>query len=618
MLEEKNDLSKMSIEELLQLDKQLQAEQQYESFKTFIAYNSRDVEVLVKLDDKFKFIALTNQMAHENTVDFSAVLGTVQYVETGITNHAHNVLKKVVHDKVISNHDKVEGAIVLTPNKGLHEWIGSVDINSLYPNVIRSLNISPEKVIGQFTNVIDEEDWEAIARGDMSKRCTLILESGEQDVRSAYEWKQWLIDSKYALSAYGTVFDQSNGRGVVPDILGFWYTERKRLQAEKKKYAKLAKDEKDPAKKLEYTKLEEHYDLLQLTKKIAMNSLYGALLNSHFRFGREELGASVTACGRRITKHMIEHASHILTGEHAELKKIREVDKDGVHILYSIDSPAVIYSDTDSLYFRCMGACNKEEAILIADETAKLVNDSFPHFMRAAFNCRPGFDDLIKAGREIVAVRGLFQAKKKYMVKVVDLEGVAVDKMKSQGSEIKKADTPKIIQKFLKHTVDMILDGQKYDDVATYVNQQRKAILKNEDNLFLLGNSKQVNNLDKFYAEYRLYEASGIRRVNLPGHVRAAINYNEMIYQLDKGAKAISSGDKILIFYLKKNQFNLESIAIPAEMTKFPSWFGENFEVDIKKTEQKMFDAKLGGVFAAIGKDVPTYQSVHLSSIIEF
>lgn len=213
-------------------------------FVHFITYNARDVEVLVKLDDKFKFIALVNQMAHENTVDFSAVLGTVQYVETGIANHAHYVLKKVVHDKVISNHDKVEGAVVLNPKIGMHDWIGSVDINSLYPNTIRSLNISPEKIIGQFTNTEDEADWEAINRGDENVRCTLILQSGEQEVHTAAEWKRWLIDNKFAISAYGTVFDQGNGRGVVADILGFWYSERKRLQAEKKKYAKLAKDKR--------------------------------------------------------------------------------------------------------------------------------------------------------------------------------------------------------------------------------------------------------------------------------------------------------------------------------------------------------------------------------------
>ena len=208
------------------------------SFARFCLYNRRDVGGLVDLDAKFKFIALANQMAHENTVLFEAVLGTVAYVETGITNHAHNVLKKIVHDKKITESEKVEGAIVMNPFVGLHRWVGSVDINSLYPNTIRSLNISPEMIIGQFEHIYGlptEFPWNCI-RHSTDDKLTLILESGEQIVHTGAEWRQLLLENKMAVSAFGTVFDQSRGEGVVPDILGFWYSERKRLQAEKKKW----------------------------------------------------------------------------------------------------------------------------------------------------------------------------------------------------------------------------------------------------------------------------------------------------------------------------------------------------------------------------------------------
>lgn len=590
-------------------------------FVHFCTYNARDVEVLVKLDLKFKFITLVNQMAHENTVDFGAILGTVKYVETGIANHAHRVLNRVVMDKVIGQNEKVEGAVVLTPKVGMHNWIGSVDINSLYPNTIRSLNISPEMIVGQFTNTEDEHDWEAINRGDHAVRCTLLYEDGSQEVRTAAEWKQILQDNKWAISGYGTVFDQGHGNGVVADILGFWYNERKRLQAEKKKYGKLADAEQDPVKKEEYKKLEEHYDLLQLTKKISMNSLYGALLNVAFRFGDERMGASVTASGRRITKHMMETMGFVLTGEHHPLKKFRELDDDGDWtITYTCDSEAIIYGDTDSCYYRCIGATDKESAIAIADEAANIVNESFPQFMREGFLCQDGFDQLIKAGREVVGVRGLFQAKKKYMIKVVDMEGKSVDKMKSQGSEIKKADTPKIIQKFLKETVDQILNGEDLEKVSDYVNGQRRLVLKNPDNVFMLGVSKQVNNLEKYSAEHFIWVKSGGASVKprIPGHAMAAINYNQLLDHFDPGSKTIRSGDKVLIYYVKPNNFGMKSIALPAELLRFPKWFGENFVVDIKKTEQKMFDAKLGGVFGALGHEVPTPQGSHVKKLIVF
>lgn len=319
----------------------------HNDFAKFVAYNFRDVDGLVQLDEKFKFIALANQMAHESTVVFDAIMGTVSYVETAITNHAHYKMDRIVHDKKIGEHDKVEGAIVMTPKIGLHEWIGSVDINSLYPNTIRSLNISPEKIIGQFTS--KEDSWKDVRTAADARHC-LIFEDNHQEVLTAKEWKDILIKNNWAISAYGTVFDQGSGRGVVADILGFWYAERKRLQAEKKKWGKLAKELPDGDEKLEAKKKEEHYDLLQLTKKISMNSLYGALLNVAFRFGDERMGASVTASGRAITSYMIETLAFLLTGERDSIVKSTTVDKDGklVHE-YSIKSEAIIYGDTDSL-----------------------------------------------------------------------------------------------------------------------------------------------------------------------------------------------------------------------------------------------------------------------------
>lgn len=372
-------------------------------------------------------------------------------------------------------------------------------------------------------------------------------------------------------------------------------------------------------------KKEEDFDLLQLTKKIAMNSLYGSLLNASFRFGDMRMGASTTASGRRITKFMLETINYLLTGTNDELAKSRVwIKKDGEikpEIKYDFpdaDHRVIIYGDTDSGYF-LTNATNKEDAILIADGAADGVNDAFPIFMQKAFNCQPEFDGLIKAGREIVGRRGLFQAKKKYMIKVIDLEGMAVDKMKSQGSEIKKADTPKIIQVFLKETVDMILDGREYKDVETYVNAQRTLILKNPNNVFLLGVSKQVNNVEEKQAEIRNYEKTAAPKGwTVPGHVRAAVNYNTLLNIFEPGAKSIMSGDKILIYYVKPNENGFKSIAVPADLPRFPQWIIDNFQIDIKLTEQKMFENKLEKVFAAIGKDVPTLQSAHIRRVVEF
>lgn len=278
----------------------------------------------------------------------------------------------------------------------------------------------------------------------------------------------------------------------------------------------------------------------------------------------------------------------------------------------------------NSCYFKTHAA-NIDEAVAVADETARLVNESFHSFMQTSFNCQPSFDSNIKAGREVVAERGIFQAKKKYVLKVVDLEGFRVNKLKSQGSEIKKADTPKIIQQFLKDLMALLLDGKDYPVVETFVNQRRKDLLGKDGDIFSMGVSKQVNNLDAFYAAWQRagYPAKGKLNVgagpqNVPGHVRAAMNYNRLASIHEVGAKLLKSGDKVIIFYLKPNPDGIKSIGLPADSYQFPNWFTENFTVDRKLTEQKMIDNKLDGIFEAMRWEVPTAQRALTNKLLKF
>jgi len=309
----------------------------------------------------------------------------------------------------------------------------------------------------------------------------------------------------------------------------------------------------------------------------------------------------------------------------ASVEKLDDFEDEYVYDIIMEDSSTPYFFANDilvhnSCYFKTL-ATNEKDAVEIADTLVGGLNETFKPFMQNAFMATDGFDGFIAANREIVASRGLFQAKKKYVVKIVDLEGKKVDKLKTMGSEIKKADTPKVIQAFLKTVVDMILNGDSYDDLATYVNSQRVHILK-KLSVFSLGVAKQVNNLDKYMAEYLApgtFKTANGKKLTIPGHARASCNYNAFIAQHDPGLKRIHAGDKVFIFYLKPNQFNFKSIAFPAEMSKFPDWFAEYFKVDIKITEDKMFDSKLASIFsAAYQKEVPTPQSVLTNSLLEF
>jgi DNA polymerase elongation subunit (family B) len=656
-------------------------------FARFTVYNFRDVSGMVDLDAKFKFIQLVNQMAHENTCQFMNILGTVRYVETGIMNFAHHVHQLICPDKFISSEKnrKVEGAVVLSPQKGLHKWLGSVDINSLYPSVIRALNMSVETFVGQFQG--EDLDWIALfddrerkrnvtkhfkqfgtlhnvryrSPEDMlerrAKSYSMYHADGSTTTKTWFEWRDWLKDNKYSVSAFGTVFNQEHV-GMVAGVLTFWYGERKRLQAEKKKWGKIVKDlsaeyseyvakhsggsygdsdelheriknataeaEKIYGSDLNHAKRqEEHFDLLQLTKKIQLNSTYGALLNEAFLFGRREIGASVTATGREITLFMNEQIGTAATGEAAEIEKYMAIETDDegypeVVNIYISACDANIAADTDSAYFKTY-AENKEDAVAIADHLADHVNEMFPGFMEKFFNTQGDRSKLIVGGREIVGKSGLFMdVKKKYTIKVVDKEGKAVDELKSMGSELKKADTPKVVQNFLKALMELVLDSEPYPTIEKFVNDNRIGLIKKNSEILALGTAKQVNNLDSKYAEWERVEKPKKGKVNLPGHVRAAINYNELVKQFEEGAKQIQTGDKVVIFYVKMNQFNIKSIGFPSDKMHVPEWFTENFQVDMALTEEKLIDAKLAGIFNALDWEVPTLQRSYLSASFDF
>lgn len=678
-------------------------------FAKFVCYNARDVDILVKINNKRKLFSLVNTMAHENTCLFENLMGTVRYVETAIINRAHNIHNRIVRDKsgLSSDGEVVDGALVLDPFAGLWEWIGSVDINSLYPSVIRALNISPEMIIGTFVsgNCSDElktngshfapqsngqlpswktdlvrrnfdkknpnrppnasmptdgeYDWAGIIEGDdldhtlrmnTDSMRSLGFDSSELTA-TGKEWLEIFKENRWAISAYGTVFDQSRGLGIIAAALEAWYNERKVFQKQKAEWIdKVLELKKAKASKKEIAAAQlkvEDFEMLQMSKKLTLNSTYGAMLSPHFGLGRKEMGASVTACGRAITKHMIETIGQRILGTPVELtwyygpnKEDYIVERTQEHIIVDAKRTVCVVpktksicdvtllSDTDSCYFRTLKT-TKEEAIAEADAIANHVNDTFPEFMRQTFRCSSEkYDTLIKAGREIVGRRGLFlDAKKKYTIRVIDLDGKPVYKLKMMGSELKKVDTPKVIQDFLKSLMEIILDTDEVNEdgidkekvLEDFVNKSRKDLVFRVENPITLGAAKGINNLDSYYAEWERTEKNNMGKCKLPGHVRAAINYNELVQEFEgKGGKLLKSGDKGLIFYLKPNQYAIKSIAIPVDYEHFPKWFDEHFMLDRRLTEEKMIDSKIEGIYDALGWQVPNPQITLTKKILRF
>ena len=378
-------------------------------FKKFIEYNRQDTMLLERLDKKLKFLDLANTLAHENTVLLQTTMGAVAVTEQAIINEAHHRGFVVPNRaKMIDRQDtQAAGAYVAYPKEGLHDWIGSLDINSLYPSAIRALNMGPETIIGQLRPIMTDQyinakmlknggkfadAWEglfgsleytAVMNEEIGTDITIDWENGNSIAVSAAEIYRLLFESNqpWMLSANGTIFTWEK-EGIIPGLLKRWYAERKDMQA-KEKAAQHA------ANIIE----EEYWAKRQLVKKINLNSLYGAILNPGCRFFDKRIGQSTTLTGRQIAKHMASKVNEIITGD------------------YDYAGEAVIYGDTDSCYFSAYPTLKpdidngsipwtKEAVTLLYDQISDEVNGTFPQFMLDSFHCPKSRGEVIKAGRE--------------------------------------------------------------------------------------------------------------------------------------------------------------------------------------------------------------------------
>ena len=594
-------------------------------FKKFIEYNRQDVALLDKLDQKLKFIDLSNELAHANTVLLQTTMGAVAVTEQAIINEAHGrglqVPNRSKHDR---EHATAAGAYVAFPKKGLHKWIGSMDLNSLYPSVIRALNMDPATIVGQLrpidTDAMVEEamtlkkksfagaweghfgtlEYEAVMEKRKDFDITIDWENADSEIMSAAEVYKAIFDSRkpWMLTANGTILTNEFD-GVIPGLLKRWYAERKELQEMKTKAI-------EAGNKIEI----EYWDKRQLVKKINLNSLYGALLNPGCRFFDKRLGQSTTLTGRQIAKHMAAESNKVITGT------------------YDHVGDAIIYGDTDSAYFSAFpilkkeiesGAIpwTKESVIKLYDQVAEEVNKTFIEFMGKAFHCPKGRADVIQAGREIVAENGLYITKKRYGTLIYDDEGTRKDidgpgKVKAMGLDLKRSDTPEFMQNFLSELLLMVLTDKKESEVLERITEFRKDFKLRPG--YEKGSPKRANKV----TEYRKKEEKQ-GKANMPGHVRASINWNTLKRMNgDRYSQTIVDGMKVIVCKLKQNPLGYTSVAYPTDELRLPDWFKE-LPFDNEAMEETIIDNKLGNLIGVLNWDVAsTLQHNTFQTLFDF
>ena len=584
-------------------------------FKTFIEYNRQDTALLGKMDKKLRFLDLANELAHDNTVLLQTTMGAVAVTEQAIINEAHQRGMVVPNRKGKEEHGETQaaGAYVAHPKKGMHDWIGAIDINSLYPSAIRALNMAQESIIGQLRPIMTDryikekqdagksfaDSWEnmfgsleyqAVMNGEVGTEITVDWEAdGSSDIMSAADIWRLIFDSNkpWMLSANGTIFSYEQ-KAIVPGLLERWYAERKELQAKKRE----AESPEDIA----------FWDKRQLVKKINLNSLYGAILNPGCRFFDKRIGQSTTLSGRIIAKHMDAFVNEAITG------------------VYDHTGDAVVYGDTDSCYFTAWPAIkddvesgkmewNKDIATQVYDNISDQLNESFPLFMEKACHCPRENGALIKGGREITATKGLYIKKKRYAALIYDMEGARLDqggkpgKVKAMGLDLKRSDTPPVVQDFLSDILLGVLTGstkeQIYDKVRDFkiAFQQRPAWEK--------GTPKRVNNLTKYTeAEKRQGKA------NMPGHVRAAMNWNYLKRMHgDNYSQNIVDGMKTIVCKLKENPMGYKSVGYPTDVSHIPQWF-KDLPFDDALMEATIVDQKVENLLGVLKWDIAEHTNI--------
>ncbi len=549
---------------------------EYDTFKDFytkgwqkfIEYNIIDVELVDRLEDKMKLIELALTMAYDAKVNYNDVFYQVRMWDTII----YNYLKKrniVIPPKNRSQkNEKYAGAYVKEPIPGKYDWVVSFDLNSLYPHLIMQYNISPETIL---------EERHPTATVDK------IL--GEEI--------NFELHKDNAVCANGAMY-RKDVRGFLPELMDKMYGDRvvfkKKMIQAKKQY------EKTPTKALE--KEIARCNNIQMAKKISLNSAYGAIGNQYFRYYKLENAEAITLSGQ-VSIRWIENRMN------SYLNKILKTE----------DVDYVIASDTDSIYLnlgdlvdRVYEGREKDGASIVSFldkvcemELEKYIDSSYEALAKYV----NAYDQKMFMKRENIADRGIWTAKKRYILNVWDSEGVRYEdpKLKMMGIEAVKSSTPAPCRDMIKSALKLMMNKTE-DDVIEFIEKCRKEFRKlpPEDISF----PRTASNVEKYKASSTIY-AKGT-----PIHIRGALLYNHYVkeYKLDNKYSLIQNGEKIKFCYLKKPNIIHENII--SFIQDFPHETNLAKYIDYDLQFDKAFLEPLKAILDAIGWSVE--KTVNLES----
>ena len=539
------------------------------NFQKFIDYNITDLILILELDDKLKLFELALTIAYDTKSNYTDVFTQTRMWDS--LTYCYLLKQKIVVPPMeISQKDSAfEGAYVKDPQIGMHHWVASFDLNSLYPHLMMQYNLSPE-------TLIEPENYTDEMRDIISKGVSVEKLLNKQIDLSRL--------SGATLTPNGQFF-RTDKEGFLPKMLEEMYEDRKKFKKMMIEAQKKYEQAKTADEKYELTKQISRYNNLQLAKKVGLNSAYGALGSQYFRFYDLRIALAVTLAGQ-LSIRWIENKLNSFMNR-----------------LLKTDTDYVIASDTDSIYLNLGSLVDKvigekqdtEKTIAFMD---KVCEDKIQQFIDESYKELAeyvhAFKQKMQMKREALADKGIWTAKKRYILNVHNNEGVQYSKpkMKVMGLEMVKSSTPAAIREKMSETISIILNGTE-SDVQQFITDFRKEFinLPPEEISFPRG----VNGVGEYADKTTLY------RKGTPIHVKGAILYNHFLKQkgLDKKYPLIQEGEKIKFTYLKQpNPFRDTVISYP---TRLPPEFGLNNYIDYDMQFEKAFLDPVKIILTCIG-----------------
>ena len=538
-------------------------------WKTFIDYNIQDVRLLVKLEEKLKYSELIRMLAYVGLTTFEGAMGSLSVI-----NGATAVRARYRNQRIPSfirdadDGSKNPGAYVGAPLSGFQECVISFDANSLYPNVMISLNISPETKVG----VIEDKN---------DKEVTIRHVSGKVYSLPIAKFASFIETEEIAISKANVMFSQKK-KGVMPEILDFYYNKRQAIRKDikklKKQHSELEDKETKDAKQLKM--IIDQLDAKQLCIKVFINSIYGYFGNKNAPFGDDDVASSITLTGQSVIKHSNELLKSFIKNE------ISSIDDE-------LLNKCIIYNDTDSSYVsikplfidKVFKKGNKltKEAYDTVNRIEEYLNNNIKTWGAKALNSK---DCRFIFKREAIADVGIFLQKKRYVLHILDDEGIPCDKFKYTGVEVVRSTMPKAVKPYVKKIIETMLQTQNIGETNKLINETYEIFktLTVEDIALVSG----IKGYEKFAGQCDGFTTTK----GMPCHVKAAYYYNILIDKFKLGQKyeKISSGDKVRYFYLAQpNKYNIQAIGYKYY---YPEEFKKLFEADY----ETMFESHIFSV----------------------